>query len=174
MTGVQTCALPISDVAAGAGQTAAAGTGFLQYFFPGSIVMVVLFTSIFSNMSTIEDRRDGYLMSMLASPMPRVSIVLGKILGGTTQAMIPGMLFVLLAPLAGLPLSAQSIGKSAFILFLTAFSLNGFGFLIAWQMESTQGFHAVLNLLLMPMWIDRKSTRLNSSHIPLSRMPSSA
>jgi ABC-2 type transport system permease protein len=115
--------------------------------------MVVLFTSIFSNMSTIEDRRDGYLMSMLASPMPRVSIVLGKILGGTTQAMIPGMLFVLLAPLAGLPLSAQSIGKSAFILFLTAFSLNGFGFLIAWQMESTQGFHAVLNLLLMPMWM---------------------
>lgn len=129
------------------------GPGFLQYFFPGSIVMVVLFTSIFSNMSTIEDRRDGYLMSMLASPMPRVSIVLGKILGGTTQAMIPGMLFVLLAPVAGVPLSFRPVGEAAFILFLTAFSLNGFGFLIAWQMESTQGFHAVLNLLLMPMWM---------------------
>ena len=150
-------------------------------------VMVVLFTSIFSNMSTIEDRRDGYLMSMLASPMPRVSIVLGKILGGTTQAMIPGMLFVLLAPLAGVPLSAQSIGESAFILFLTAFSLNGFGLVIAWQMESTQGFHAVLNLLLpleseacaaalrqVDLDPDRKSTRLNSSHVSESRMPSSA
>ena len=109
------------DAAAGAAAgAAAAGSGFLQYFFPGSIVMVVLFTSIFSNMSTIEDRRDGYLMSMLASPMPRVSIVLGKILGGTTQAMIPGMLFVLLAPLAGVPLSARAVGEAAFILFLTA------------------------------------------------------
>jgi ABC-2 type transport system permease protein len=45
------------------------------------------------------------------------------------------------------------VGEAAFILFLTAFSLNGFGLVIAWQMESTQGFHAVLNLLLMPMWM---------------------
>jgi ABC-2 type transport system permease protein len=127
--------------------------GFLQYFFPGSIVMVVLFTSIFSNMSTIEDRRDGYLMSMLASPMPRLSIVLGKILGGTTQAMIPGMLFVFLAPIAGVPLTVQSVGEAAFVLFLTSFSLNGLGLVIAWQMESTQGFHAVLNLVLMPLWM---------------------
>ena len=131
----------------------AANPGYLQYFFPGSIVMVVLFASIFSNMSTIEDRREGYLMSMLVSPMPRVSIVLGKILGGTTQAMIPGMLFVLRAPLAGIRLSLASVGLAAAVLFLTAFSLTGLGLVIAWQMESTQGFHAVLNLLLMPMWM---------------------
>jgi len=130
-----------------------ANPGYLQYFFPGSIVMVVLFTSIFSNMSTIEDRRDGFLMSVLVSPMPRLSLVLGKILGGATQAMIPGVLFVLLAPLAGIPLSVGMVGIAALVLFLIAFSLTGFGLVIAWQMESTQGFHAVLNLLLMPMWM---------------------
>jgi ABC-2 type transport system permease protein len=130
-----------------------ANPGYLQYFFPGSIVMVVLFTSIFSNMSTIEDRREGFLMSVLVSPMPRLSLVLGKILGGATQAMIPGMLFVLLAPVAGIPLSVGMIGLAALVLFLIAFSLTGLGLVIAWQMESTQGFHAVLNLLLLPMWM---------------------
>lgn len=134
-------------------QTATANPGYLQYFFPGSIVLVVLFTSIFSNMSTIEDRRDGYLMSVLVTPIPRISIVLGKILGGATQAMIPGILFILLAPVAGIPLSPAMLVESTIVLFLTAFSLTGLGFVIAWQMDSTQAFHAVLNLVLMPLWM---------------------
>lgn len=131
----------------------AANPGYLQYFYPGSIVMVVLFTSIFSNMSTIEDRRDGFLQAVLVSPMPRLSLVLGKILGGATQAMIPGILFLLLAPVAGIPLSAAMLLHSAAVLFLTACSLTGLGLVLAWQMDSTQGFHAVLNLVLMPLWM---------------------
>jgi ABC-2 type transport system permease protein len=34
-----------------------------------------------------------------------------------------------------------------------AFSLTGLGFLIAWNMQSTQGFHGIMNLFLMPMWL---------------------
>src|SRR5688572_13832276 len=77
-----------------------AGNGYLQYFFPGSVVMIVLFTSIFSSMSTIEDRREGFLLSVLVAPTPRASLVFGKLFGGATQAMVPGLLFLLLAPLA--------------------------------------------------------------------------
>ncbi len=130
-----------------------AGSGYLAYFFPGTVVMVVLFTSILSNMSTIEDRRDGYLLSVLAAPIPRISIVGGKILGGTSQAMVPGVLFLLLAPVAGIPLNPVSALLALVVVFLISFSLTGLGFVIAWRMDSVQGFHAVLNLFLIPLWL---------------------
>ena len=129
------------------------GGGYLQYFFPGTVVMIVLFTSIFSNMSTIEDRRDGFLLSVLASPISRSSLAAGKILGGATQAMVPGVLFLLLAPLAGFPVGWEQAASSLGVLFLIALSLTGLGFAIAWRMDSVQGFHAVLNLVLMPLWL---------------------
>ena len=134
---------------------AAAGTegGYLQYFFPGTVVMIVLFSSIFSNMSTIEDRHEGFLLSVLVAPIPRSSLVLGKILGGTTQALVPGLLFLLMAPLAGFPLGWGAALLAATVLFLISFSLTSLGFAIAWWMDSTQGFHAILNLVLMPAWV---------------------
>ena len=129
------------------------GSGYLQYFFPGTVVMVVLFTSIFSAMSVIEDRREGFLQSVLAAPVSRASIVLGKVLGGATQAVIPGFLFLLMGPAVGLPLGpAQLIGLVA-VLFLISFTLTSLGFAIAWWMDSVQGFHAIMNLVLIPMWL---------------------
>ena len=143
---------------AGLGQSfqppsASGGGGYLQYFFPGTVIMVVLFASIFSTMSVIEDRREGFLQSVLVAPVSRASIVLGKVLGGTTQAVVPGFLFLLTGPAVGFPFGLpQLIGLTA-ILFLISFALTSLGFLIAWRMDSVQGFHAVLNLVLIPMWL---------------------
>ena len=139
-----------------------AAGGSLQYLFPGTVVMIVLFASVFSNMSTIEDRREGYLLSVLVAPISRAGLVVGKILGGTTQAMIPGLLFLLLAPLAGFSLGVSQALLAMLALFLISLSLTSLGFAIAWRMDSAQGFHAVLNLVLMPAWV------LSGALFPLS------
>ena len=47
---------------------------YLHYLFPGSLLMILLFTAIFSTISIIEDRREGFLLSMLVSPAPRIKI----------------------------------------------------------------------------------------------------
>ena len=60
-----------------------------------------MFSAIFSTISIIEDRREGFLLSMLVSPAPRTSLVLGKILGAATLAWIQGLIFLAFAPLAG-------------------------------------------------------------------------
>ena len=78
-----------------------ANRGYLEYFFPGSILMVLLFTSIFSNISLIEERREGFLLGVLVAPLSRLSLVLGKILGVTTLAVLQGSVFLLLAPITG-------------------------------------------------------------------------
>jgi ABC-2 type transport system permease protein len=126
---------------------------YLEYFYPGTLLLIVLFTSIFSTFSTIEDRREGFLQSVLVAPVPRSSIVLGKIAGGAVLAFLQGFIFILMAPLVGIPLDFPALISVALALFLTALWITGLGFAIAWQMESTQGFHSVMNLFFMPMWL---------------------
>ncbi|MGB7158001.1 MAG: ABC transporter permease [Tepidisphaeraceae bacterium] len=128
------------------------GTNFIQYFFPGTILMILLFTAIFSTISIIEDRKEGFLQGVLVAPVPRMAIVLGKVLGGTVLAFGQGLLFLLLAPTVGIHLSATAIVLTLLVMLLVSFALTALGFCLAWRMSSTQGFHAIMNLFLMPMW----------------------
>jgi ABC-2 type transport system permease protein len=124
-----------------------------KLFFPGTVTLTVLFSAIFSTMSIIEDRREGFLLSMLVSPASRTSLVLGKILGAATLAWIQGIVILAFAPLAGIGLSLAELAPLAGIIFLISFTLTALGFLIAWKFDSTQAYHAVMNLLLLPMWL---------------------
>ncbi len=130
----------------------AEGLDYLSYFFPGSVALILLFTAIFSTISIIEDRREGFLQGVLVSPASRGAIVMGKILGGTVLATLQGLCFVALAPLLKISMGLPQILYVATLVFVLSFGLTGLGFLIAWRMDSTQGFHAVMNLFLMPMW----------------------
>lgn len=129
------------------------GTGYSEFFFPGAVALVVLFASIFSSISIIEDRREGFLLSVLAAPVPRSSVVLGKILGATTIGGIQGAAFLPLVPLLGLPISWSSMPEAAAIILAMAFGLTSLGFYFAWKLNSMQGFHSVMNMVLMPMWL---------------------
>ena len=124
-----------------------------EYFFPGVVVMVLLFTAIFSTVSLIEDRREGFLQSVLVAPVPRSMVVLGKVLGGTVLAMAQGLVILALAPLAGIRLVPAVLGESCLILTPLSFGLTALSFCVAWRMESTQGFHAVMTVFLMPLWL---------------------
>lgn len=126
---------------------------YLEYFFPGTLLLILLFTAIFSTISLIEDRREGFLQSVLVAPVPRASFVFGKILGGTTLALSQGILFLLIAPFIGIRMSAAGWLQTGAILFLNGFALTGLGFLIAWRLHSIQGFHAIMNLFLIPLWL---------------------
>ena len=132
------------------------GTGgqhYLEYFFPGALIMIVLFTSIFAMMSLIEDRREGFLLSVLVSPASRSAIVLGKVLGGATLAFLQGLIFLVFAPLIGVHMGLAQVGISVLAIFLISFSLTALGFTIAWRLDSTQAFHAIINLFLIPLWL---------------------
>ncbi len=128
-------------------------TGYIAYFYPGIVVLVLLFTSIFATISVVNDRREGFLQSILVAPVPRWQIVLAQALGGTTLALLQGLLLLLLSPMVGIRFGATSLLLSIGVMTLLAFGLTNLGLLIAWRMESTQGFHAIMNLLLIPIWL---------------------
>ncbi len=131
---------------------------YQEYFLPGIAVLIVLFTAIFATISIIEDRREGFLQGVLVAPASRSAIVLGKVLGGALLAMIQAGLFLCLGPLLSyvglapdIPVSisiTRGLAAGAF-LTIVAIELTALGFLLAWPMNSTQGFHAVMSILLL-------------------------
>jgi len=126
---------------------------YLDYYYPGTLILIVLFTSIFTMMSVIDDRKEGFLLSVLVAPVPRSAIVLGKVLGGTTLAAAQGMIFLIFAPVAGIHLNLLQVLLVAVVVFLVSFALTALGFAIAWPMDSTQAFHGIINLFLIPLWL---------------------
>jgi ABC-2 type transport system permease protein len=133
--------------------SAAGGQHYLEYFYPGALIMIVLFTSIFTMMSVIEDRKEGFLLSVLVAPIRRSAIVLAKVLGGTTLSAIQGLIFLVFAPAVGAHIRLAQLGLIVLITVLVSFCLTALGFAVAWKMESAQGFHAVVNLFLIPLWL---------------------
>jgi ABC-2 type transport system permease protein len=135
-------------------ETAGGGSHYLEYFFPGALTMIVLFTSIFAMMSVIEDRKEGFLLSVLVAPVSRSVIVFGKVLGGATLAAMQGLIFLAFTPfLRGAHLGFDNLLPVILTVFLVAFSLTALGFSIAWPMDSSQAFHAIVNLFLIPLWL---------------------
>src|SRR6185295_7327665 len=78
------------------------GFNYMKYLFPGTLVQILLFASIFSTISIIQDRQHGFLQGVLVAPVSRAAIVLGKVFGGMAIALVQGALFLLLGPLVGI------------------------------------------------------------------------
>lgn len=97
---------------------------YLAFFFPGTLMLVVLFTAIFSSLSVIQDRREGFLQGVLVAPVPRLAIVLGKVLGGAALSLVQGLLMLSLAPLVGISLSVSAVFAAGGVIFLTALGLS--------------------------------------------------
>lgn len=130
----------------------AGGGDYLTFLFPGMLALVMLSTAIFTSISIIEDRREGFLQAVLVAPAPRWSMVLGKLLGGTSIAVLQGAAFVAVGAALALPIAWARLPAFFALAGVVALALSALGFVLAWRTDSVQGFHAVMSVLLMPMW----------------------
>jgi ABC-2 type transport system permease protein len=149
----------------GGGFAAGAGVSYTQFIFPGVISMSVLFTSIFGAMSIVWDREFGFMRELLVAPIDRSAIAIGKTLGGATQAMIQGLILLVLAPFVGVTLDVATVLEVIGLVFVLAFGLSAMGVALASAMRSMQGFQVVMNFLMMPMFF------LSGALFPLVGLP---
>lgn len=138
---------------------------YLEYFYPGVMLMMLLFASIFSSITIIEDRDAGFLQGVLVAPVSRLGIVLGKVVGGSSIALAQVAVLLLAVPFLGLHLSLGSFLLLVAGLVTTAIGFSSLGFLLAWGMKSTSGFHAVMMVFLMPLWM------LSGALFPVNNAP---
>ncbi len=139
--------------------------GYLEYLYPGIIALILLFTAIFSTISVVTERQEGFLQAALVAPVPRTVIVLGLVSGGATLAVAEAVLFLLLAPLVGITPGLAGLAVVLTATVAMALAFTALGFVIAWRLETTRGFHAVMNLFLLPMWF------LSGAFFPAAGVP---
>jgi daunorubicin resistance ABC transporter membrane protein len=126
---------------------------YQEYFFPGVVMMIGLFASIFASVSVIDDRHQGFLQAVVAGPGSRLALVLGKCLGSASVAMLQMALFLCLAPLAGFALGSIDWGSLALAALLSTVGLSALGFAVAWALDNVQAYHAIQMTLLVPAWV---------------------
>jgi ABC-type polysaccharide/polyol phosphate export permease len=80
-------------------------------------------------------------------------MVLGKVLGGTLVALVQGLIFLALALTIPIEFRFGAWLELVALLFVAALALTSLGFAFAWRTDSSQGFHAIMNLVLMPLWL---------------------
>jgi ABC-2 type transport system permease protein len=124
-----------------------------------------MFGSVFAGVIVIIDRQFGFLKETLVAPISRLSIVLGKALGGATTAMIQGVIIMLMAILLGAEIQVSNIFMLIFIMFLISIMFVSLGIAIASTMEDMHGFQLVMNFLIMPLFF------LSGALFPLSSAP---
>ncbi|OEH86432.1 ABC transporter [Desulfuribacillus stibiiarsenatis] len=138
---------------------------YAQYMFPGILAVTILNTSIFSALSVVQDKEYGYFKEILVSPIPRVFIVLGKGLGGTTVAVMQSLVMFIFAPLIGLKVTLLMVLQIIPVMFLLALTLSGVGLFLASTIQSSTGFQVIVQLLIFPMLF------MSGAFFPLTGLP---
>jgi len=141
------------------------GVTYMEYFYPGVLMMMMLFASIFATITVIEDRDQGFLQGVVVAPVPRLAIVLGKVLGGSSIALFQSLLLLVAAPFLGLPMTVSGTILVVVAMVLTSIGLTSLGFAVAWGMKSTSGFHAFMMIFMMPLWL------LSGALFPMNEVP---
>jgi ABC-2 type transport system permease protein len=144
-----------------------AGQGnYIQFLAPGVVAMTVLFTSVFSGIELIWDRQFGFLKETLVAPVPRLTIMFGRVLGGATVAVAQGLVVVAISFLAGFRVhSLAAIPLALVFMALLGLLFTALGTAIASLLSDFQGFQLIMNFLVMPTFF------LSGALFPLRDLP---
>ena len=144
----------------------AGGGNYLQFLAPGIISMGILFSAIFSGMEIIWDRQFGFLKETLVAPVSRFKIILGRILGGATVALIQGIMVFAICTIVGFRVERIILIPVALVfMFLIAVLCAGIGTAIGSILEDMQGFQLIMNFLIMPLFF------FSNALFPLDGLP---
>jgi ABC-2 type transport system permease protein len=130
---------------------------YLQFIFPAVVALNIMYTSVQSAVSVIWDREFGFLREVLVSPMSRGMILLGKVLGGATVAVVHGCLVLLLARFADVPLTWLDVLKALGLMAMLAFAMTSLGVVIANRIRSFEGFGVFSNAVILPLYFTSSS-----------------
>lgn len=146
--------------------SANAGASYISFIAPGVIAMSVLFTSIFSGIEMIWDRQFGFLKETFVAPVPRISVMFGRTLGGATVATLQGSIVFVISLVAGFRPETWVMVPVAFIfIFLIALTFTALGTAFASILEDMQAFQLIMNFLVMPLFF------LSGALFPLTNLP---
>jgi ABC-2 type transport system permease protein len=133
---------------------ARAGQGsYIQFLVPGIVAMSIIFSSIFSGMEMLWDRQFGFLKETLVAPVPRFAIMLGRVAGGATTAMIQGAIVLVISLAFGFrPNNWLVVPEALAVMLLISLLFSAFGMVVGSKMTDMQAFPLIMNFIVMPLF----------------------
>lgn len=143
------------------------GVNYIHFLVPGILGMSLLFSSTFAGLSVLWDREFGFLKEIMVAPVNRVSIVLGRMVGGMTTAIIQAVLILAISLVMGFRFSniISLLGSVVFMVLIAA-TFIGMGLIFASKMRDMQGFSIIMNFVIFPLFF------LSGALYPLDNFPS--
>jgi ABC-2 type transport system permease protein len=142
------------------------GVNYIQFLAPGIVGMVMLFASMFAGISVLWDRQFGFLKEIMVTPVSRLSIMLGRVVGGVSTAIMQGLIILVMGIFMGLAVpSLMGLLSALMMMLLISVSFISIGLIFASLMEDMQGFQLIMNFLIMPTFL------LSGALFPLSGAP---
>jgi ABC-2 type transport system permease protein len=142
------------------------GVEYIRFLVPGILGMSLLFSSTFGGLSVLWDREFGFLKEIMVAPVSRISIVLGRIAGGVTTALIQSVLILTVSLFLGFRISSGlSLLLAVLFMILISVTFLGLGLVFASKMRDMQGFSIVMNFVIFPLFF------LSGALYPLENLP---
>lgn len=140
--------------------------GYTDFLSVGILGMILLMYSLSSGASVLEDKNFGFLKEIFVAPIPRSSIIIGKILGGVTVTMIHTILMLMVLIILGLEIiSFYGFLTALLFMLLTSFTFLGLGLIIASFLSKSETFHILMQIVMIPIFF------LSGMFFPTDNLP---
>src|SRR5689334_1657787 len=153
-------------VGSGLGSTASSvGEDYQKFIFPGIISMSIIFSSVFFGSYIIWDRKFDFLKSVMVAPVSRITIFVGKSLGGMTTSLVEVAILLVIGGFIGIHFSSLSLIQTVAIALLLSFCLTSLGLAIGSYIDSLEGFQLIVSFVVFPLFF------LSGALFPLNNLP---
>jgi len=141
------------------------GVDYQKFIFPGIISMSIIFSSVFFGSYIIWDRKFDFLKSVMVAPVGRITIFVGKTLGGMTTSLVEVSILLAIGAAIGIHFNALSLVQTIAIVLLLSFSITSLGLTIGSYLESLEGFQLIVSFVVFPLFF------LSGALFPLKNLP---
>jgi ABC-2 type transport system permease protein len=124
---------------------------YRDYIYPGILTMSVLFGSVFFGLYIVWDRKLDVLKAILVAPVSRLSIFLGKVLGGCTDVILQVLILFVFSFLFP-SINPWGIPLALLLLFITSIALVSLGLALGSMLESLEGFQVISTFIVFPLF----------------------
>jgi ABC-2 type transport system permease protein len=154
----------VSQMANAPGGNPYGTNSFLDFFVPAIVMQTVLFSGAWSGTSIITDMENGVLDKMMATPVSRVAIILGRMFASVLYSMLQVTIIFVVAFIMGFQSASglSAILITYLIAFLFGLGICGLSMLIAVWTKRSEAVMSVSTFVTMPMFM------LSGSFLPLA------
>ncbi|MCW4030564.1 MAG: ABC transporter permease [Candidatus Bathyarchaeota archaeon] len=144
-------------------------TDYFSFMAMSMVAFTVVFTTAFTGMSVVWDKRLGFMNKVLSTPVARSTIILSKVFSASIRAMFQAAIVTVIAYVLGLQLgtnfSAFSILGVFAIVFLISVGLSSLFTALTLRATRMEMPQAIFQLITLPLMF------ASSAYFPIDKMP---